>query len=85
MSRRPEGSPSADEQLPPIPSSARPRLRDDGDAKPAFNASLRLENMDRTGDLAQAPQAMTMLEQELKRLESALADLQSGALYDDAI
>jgi CheY-like chemotaxis protein len=41
-------------------------------AKPAFAAALTLETMGRTGNLAGAGEALTVLEAEMRRLEAAL-------------
>jgi HPt (histidine-containing phosphotransfer) domain-containing protein len=45
-------------------------------AMPAFEAALRLEVMGREGNLSEARTGFLVLEEELRRLESALADLQ---------
>jgi len=44
-------------------------------ALPAFEAALRLEVMGREGNLSEARTGFLVLEEELRRLESALADL----------
>ncbi|MBV9122500.1 MAG: response regulator [Planctomycetes bacterium] len=44
-------------------------------ARAAFEAALRLETMGRTGDLAEAPEALAALLRELERLDPALAAL----------
>jgi len=45
-------------------------------AMPTFEAALRLEVMGREGNLSEARTGLLILEEELRRLESALADLQ---------
>jgi HPt (histidine-containing phosphotransfer) domain-containing protein len=43
--------------------------------KVAFEAALRLETMGRNGDLAGAEEACAVLEEEVERLKSSLAEL----------
>jgi HPt (histidine-containing phosphotransfer) domain-containing protein len=47
-------------------------------AKRAFDAALRLEMMGRRGDLSRAGEASAELQEEIERLQPALAALATG-------